>query len=144
MFIFGLFPPIFWVLFVGYVALWYKVFAQERDKYYWLFRDYGWLTALYVASEGFVFDPPRFADPLPPPTPENVRILCSTWDYVALRCLRWVYPLESYHLLFTAPTLGFIAVTLLALRKSRRRGLAALAAAWLAVLIGPPILYAYL
>jgi len=45
MFLFGLFPPIFWVLFVGYVALWYRVFVQWRGGY-WLFRDYGWLTAL--------------------------------------------------------------------------------------------------
>jgi len=57
MFIFGLFPPIFWILFVGYVALWYRAFAQGRGGY-WLFRDYGWLTALYAASEGFVFNPP--------------------------------------------------------------------------------------
>jgi len=138
MFIFGLFPPIFWVLFVGYVALWYRVFVQGRGGY-WLFRDYGWLTALYAASEGFVFNPPRLLDLLIPI--EYKWAYCSTWDYVTLRCLRWVYPLESYHLLFTAPTLGFIAVTLLALHKSRRRSLAALAAAWLTALIGPPILY---
>jgi len=50
---------------MGYVALWRRVFVQERGGY-WIFRDYGLLTALYAVSEGFVFNPPRFLDLLIP------------------------------------------------------------------------------